>query len=73
MLSDQVFALAAALLGGRIFTFMDIRGLRYRATRDTLVIEDIGAAVAAGDAYEVAREMVRIGVRNLRGCMILDT
>ena len=72
-MSDQVFALAAALLGGRTFTFTDARGLRYRATRDNLAIEGLDVAVAAGDAYDVAREIVRIGVRDLRGCIILDT
>ncbi len=68
---EQVHALALALLMGRSFVFEDLRGLRYRATRDVLLIEEIGVAVAAGDAYEVAYEMVRIGVRDLRGRILV--
>lgn len=72
MLSDRVFALAVALLGGRDFTFMDVRGLRYRATRDALIVEELEIAVDAGDAFDVAREIVRIGARDLRGQTILE-
>lgn len=71
VISDRVFALAAALLGGRVFLLSDVRGVRYRATRDVLFAEDFQLAVAAGDAYEVARAIVEIGMRDLRGRTIL--